>query len=189
MTDNEIFYDAFSIKFARIEIKNWEYKKKQILERIGELTNEGDPIASKEKEYKEYLETNFFMHLDDKDRMDVSNILKEELYDFSEESGCDVQVDGSWIERTHSGMNHNVHNHGALGYSAACYVCYDPKVHTPTRFLAPFSHSIDGELIHHDPENVKEGTLILFPSYLPHYTRPNLSTKERIVLSFNLECF
>ncbi len=186
MTDTKIFYDAFSIKFARIEIKNWEHKKKQILERMGELTCEGDPIIPKEEEY---LETNFFTDVHDKDRMDVRNILQEELYDFSKRSGCDIQVHGSWIERAHSGMNHNVHNHGALGYSAACYVCYDPKVHTPTQFLAPFSHAVDGELIHHEPENAKEGTLILFPSYLPHYTRPNLSNKERIVLSFNLKCF
>ena len=177
-----IFYDAFSIKFARIEIKNWEAKKKDILRKIGSLTCNNKEEA--------YLETNFFNDVYNKDAMDVRNILQEELYEFSQRSGlAGVEINGSWVERAHSGMNHNVHNHGALGYSAACYVCYDPLVHTPTQFVAPFNSSIEGDLIHHKPENVKEGTLILFPSYLPHYTKPNLTGKERVVLSFNLKCF
>jgi len=32
---------------------------------------------------------------------------------------------------------------------------------------------------------VKEGDLIIFPSYLKHYVEPNLNKKERISISFN----
>ena len=35
---------------------------------------------------------------------------------------------------------------------------------------------------------VEEGDLILFPSLIHHYTTPNQSDTERIVLSFNLKC-
>jgi len=31
-----------------------------------------------------------------------------------------------------------------------------------------------------------EGGLVLFPSYLDHSVNPNLSSEERIVISFNL---
>ena len=83
-------------------------------------------------------------------------------------------------------MYHELHNHGQLGYSATCFLSFDPKVHTPTQFIAPFNNPLNGLIVKHIPENITEGTLLFFPSMLLHYTQPNLSTKERIVLSFNL---
>ena len=178
------FSDVFAIKFAHIKVKNWEEKKKLILANMHDVVREDIPRG-------EFLETNFheLKKGKDTDPMNVTSILEEELSEFMLQIGGVVQVNMSWIERSTKGMFHSIHNHGALGYSAACYVCYDPLVHTPTQFVAPFNSSIEGDLIHHKPENVKEGTLILFPSYLPHYTKPNLTGKERVVLSFNLKCF
>ena len=37
--------------------------------------------------------------------------------------------------------------------------------------------------------DIKEGDLVLFPSFIHHYTRPSQSDSERIVLSFNLNCY
>jgi len=176
-----MFDDIFTIKFARIKVSDWERKKNEILKNAGELIYEKHPKG-------EFLETNFSEYKDEPDRMNVRELLEDELSDFMLTSGARVLVNGSWLERSTKGMSHSVHNHGALGYSAACYVCYDSEVHTPTQFIAPFNNSITGMITQYEPDDIVEGDLILFPSYLHHYTKPNLSDKERIVLSFNLHC-
>ena len=65
-------------------------------------------------------------------------------------------------------MSHSVYNHGQLGYSAACYVTYNPEKHTPTQFIAPFCHPINGDILQYEPPDIEEGDLIFFPSYLLH---------------------
>ena len=178
------FSDVFALKFAHIKVKNWEEKKKLILANMSKVKREDIPRG-------EFLETNYheFKKGDDLDPMNVTSILEEELGEFMLQIGGVVQVNMSWIERSTKGMSHSIHNHGALGYSAACYVTYDSEKHTPTQFVAPFCNPINGDILQYEPPNVKEGDLVLFPSYLLHYTRPNTSDSERIVLSFNLNCY
>ena len=177
------FSDVFAIKFAHIKVNNWKEKKKLILAKMGNVTREDIPRG-------EFLETNYHsLRREGPDEMNVTTILEEELTEFMIQVGGVVKVNTSWIERSTKGMSHSVHNHGQLGYSAACYVTYDSEKHTPTQFIAPFCHPINGDIIQYEPPNVKECDLILFPSYLLHYTRPNTSDSERIVLSFNLNCY
>ncbi len=172
--------NIFSIPLIRTEVNNWQSKKEKILNQCKDLKISG----------KEFVETNFHYNLENKnlsqDMMNVEEILKEELDEFQHNLGYKIKVNGSWIERSIDGMNHEIHNHGQIGYSAACFVTFDPAIHTPTHFIAPFNHVIDGSIIKHTPENITEGTIIFFPSMLLHYTTPNFSPKERIVLSFNL---
>ena len=178
------FSDVFAIKFAHIQVKNWEEKKKLILANMSKVKREDIPRG-------EFLETNYheFKKGDDLDPMNVTSILEEELSEFMIQVGGLVQVNLSWIERSTKGMSHSIHNHGALGYSAACYVTYDPNKHTPTQFVSPFNNPITGDIIQYQPMNVEEGDLVLFPSFIHHYTRPSQTDSERIVLSFNLNCY
>ena len=174
------FDNIFNIPLIHTQVNNWIPKKKQLLEQCGELKISG----------KEFVETNFHSNLENKklsrDVMNVEKILKEELTIFEYNIGYKIDVNGSWIERSTKGMYHELHNHGQLGYSATCFLSFDPKVHTPTQFIAPFNNPLNGLIVKHIPENITEGTLLFFPSMLLHYTQPNLSTQERIVLSFNL---
>ena len=174
------FSDIFAIKFAHIKVNNWKEKKKAILSNMGKVIHEDIPRG-------EFLETNFAEYSKEGDKMNVTSILEEELSEFMIQVGGVVTVNGSWIERSIKGMHHNIHNHGAIGYSAACYVCYNNSIHSPTQFVSPFNHPITGEVMHYQPD-VEEGDLILFPSFIHHYTTPNQSDTERIVLSFNLKC-
>ena len=176
------FSDTFALKFAHIKVSNWEEKKKAILSNMGKVIHEDIPRG-------EFLETNFAEYSKEGDKMNVTSILEDELSEFMIQVGGVVTVNGSWIERSTKGMSHSIHNHGALGYSAACYVTYDPNEHTPTQFVSPFNHPITGDIIQYQPLGVKEGDLVLFPSFIHHYTRPSQSDSERIVLSFNLNCY
>ena len=175
------FSDTFAIKFAHIKVSNWKEKKKAILSNMGKVIHEDIPKG-------EFLETNFAEYSKEGDKMNVTSILEEELSEFMIQVGGVVTINGSWIERSTKGMHHNIHNHGATGYSAACYVCYNRGIHSPTQFVSPFNHPITGEVMHYEPD-VEEGDLILFPSFIHHYTTPNQTDVERIVLSFNLKCY
>ena len=171
--------DIFPIKIVHIKVNNWEEKKKKILSNMGDL---------KTIPKGEFVESNFFECLKEegKDLMDVRSILKEELTEFMQLAGK-AAVYGSWIERSTKGMFHDIHNHGSIGYSAVCYVSYDSSIHTSTQFISPFNDPVTGEVIKCGL-SVEEGDLILFFSNIHHYTLPNQSDTERIVLSFNLKC-
>jgi ectoine hydroxylase-related dioxygenase (phytanoyl-CoA dioxygenase family) len=36
------------------------------------------------------------------------------------------------------------------------------------------------------PPQIKQGDLIIFPSFLNHYVKPNTSEKQRITITFNV---
>ena len=71
--------------------------------------------------------------------------------------------------------------------SSVCYVDYDPEVHKPTHFYAPYLNFINGSVIDHIPEGIEEGSIIFFPSAIGHCTVPHHSDKTRTILSFNLK--
>ena len=85
-------------------------------------------------------------------------------------------------------------NHGYCAISAAYYV-RAPKDCGDIVFYDPRPAPIYSHPVAKDPNNLnaqvnsikpQEGNLILFPSYLDHSVNPNLSNKQRIVLSFNI---
>ena len=52
-------------------------------------------------------------------------------------------------------------------------------------FVAPFFDTWTGDMQFYTP-NVREGDMILFPSYIMHQALPNKSEKRRTVISYNL---
>jgi hypothetical protein len=73
-----------------------------------------------------------------------------------------------------------------LGFSLVLYVEYDPKVHTPTTFVCPWQDPRTDTTSLICPQDIKEGTLVIVPSYTLHYATPNLSNKIRTVISADL---
>jgi hypothetical protein len=43
-----------------------------------------------------------------------------------------------WTVRYQKGDHQNIHNHKSWGFTGILYVDFDPKVHTPTCFVAPW---------------------------------------------------
>ena len=66
------------------------------------------------------------------------------------------------------------------------YVDYDPKVHTPTCFVAPWQDPRTDTTSLAYPQNVKEGTIFISPSYTLHFVHPNQVRKHRTIISFDL---
>ena len=96
-----------------------------------------------------------------------------------------IGVTSAWFQKQEQNMLHNIHNHGAVGFSSVCYVKFDKDVHLPTTFISPFNDFLSGSTQYYQPE-VEEGDIIFFPSTVQHYSPPNSSDSDRIIFSFNL---
>ena len=169
-------YAMFHISLIRNDVENWQEKKKKLLK----LANSG----SFDMRRGEFVLSDFFKKSDYREQ--IQEILGEDIRKSACLIDCDeLKISNAWFEKAKKGMSHQIHNHGALGYSAICYVEYDPKQHTPVQFIAPFNDVWYGKAIDYEPHDVKEGTLLIFPSFVHHFTLPNKSNKERICLSFN----
>lgn len=175
---NDYYENMFHVPLVHVEVKNWKYKKKQILNiyQKAKLEQDGD----EQKVFTDFHNDSFnFDGLVQELFDDELNILLNKL---------DIKTKNivySWFETSKVGNYHPLHTHGCYGYSAVCYVEYDKEVHEPTIFVAPFLNFWDGNVLDYIPK-VNEGSIIFFPSAIVHYTKPNYSEKERIILSFNI---
>ena len=121
----------------------------------------------------------------------INTVLSDMSWDKTKQT---VKLSNMWtIINEKDGFNER-HHHGNSSISAAYYVrapedCGDIVFYDP-RPAPIYSHPISSK-----PNNLnaqinsitpQEGSLVLFPSYLDHSVNPNLSNKERIVISFNV---
>ena len=166
--------NMFSIPLTRYKCSWWKQKRETLLRLLDEqeLCQGDEQVLSDYRSSEKYINT-------------ISDILSDELSWFAHDYKCNPIIVRAWYERALPYMYHPTHNHGHGGYSAVLYIEYNPKYHRPTNFIAPFDHFITGEQLVYEPD-VEEGHLILFPSFLHHYTHPHTSEQRRTVLSFNL---
>ena len=119
------------------------------------------------------------------------------------ESTCAFNID-MWYNAYKKDQYQEWHNHSGVtsDFSAIHYLKYDEDVHSPTIFKNPTSksqifssitnsqklrgtkNSLYSEVYH---PNIREGDLIIFPSWLEHMCPPNKSNELRIAVAFNIE--
>ena len=105
-----------------------------------------------------------------------------------------IKITNMWSIINEEGAFNQKHHHSNSDISAAYYVSahdkcgdivfYDPR---PARVyknpIAKSPNKLNATINSIKPHN---GLLVLFPSYLEHSVNPNLSDKQRVVISFNL---
>lgn len=171
----------FNVPIFHLEVRDWNNKKKQLLEIASEYNlikvNRYDTVKS-----------NFHTQLNIESHNDkILKILKEEINIFCNYFKFNYcKISNSWFETADQKDYHGLHNHGPIGYSSICYIDYDEFNHTPTQFVGPFHDFINGSVLEYEP-TVKEGSIVFFPSAIIHYTNPNTSEIKRNILSFNLD--
>lgn len=171
-------FPIFQVPVITIRVSEWSEKKELLIEKSKEVNLSHD--------FDKFVKTSYNLTVGDE--MNVQNILSEELKVIEENIEGNVAVTQSWVERASKGMWHEIHNHGMYGLSCSLYLKYDKKEHTPIYFVSPFRNCFDGQLSLATLEDIDEGVLVVFPSSLDHFTRPNKSDKDRMCLSFNLQC-
>jgi uncharacterized protein (TIGR02466 family) len=105
-----------------------------------------------------------------------------------------LEVTGCWATVLAQGAAHRMHSHPNNFLSGAYYVRTHPgadsiNFHDPraqTAIIRPPVVELTAENTDQVVVRVKNGTLLLFPSYLEHSVDANASGEERISLSFNI---
>ena len=106
---------------------------------------------------------------------------------FTEKIQTDFYLRDLWAQRYYKQDGMACHTHGTSSFSGVLYAEFDPNEHQATKFMAPFNNFITDRNLYLTPP-VIEGSIILFPSMLPHFAEPNKSFKPRTIFSFNLIC-
>jgi hypothetical protein len=189
-SNNEIFVKpVFSIPFFTIsKLSNWEEKKNNLLKILNEYQDKvlrrGNVLSSYNKENYSDSYQNFIEK--------ITEIFNEELHLIYEVFGSEKYPDkkanilDAWFQEQKENMYHGPHIHGMNGLSVICFLEYDEKEHTSTQFISPYQDTLRGNFLNHS-EKVTEGTMLIFPSNIMHYTEPNQSKKSRIIFSMNVE--
>lgn len=176
----------FSVPLFHYKVEDWENKKKILMEIYKDRVN-NNAITCTNKKNSTDVETDYHANYDNgiDYSEEITDIFEAELVDFSNAINLQISVNSTWFEKTSKYKHHTCHNHGPMGYSAVCFIQFDPKHHTPTVFMNPITAAVNP--CSSMPPGIREGSLLFFPSYLLHYTNSNESDMDRIILSFNLE--
>jgi len=168
----------FTVDIATIQIKDWNNKKLKLKKII-------DKLSYVRKELTNYETTRFIN--DPKDLRDGFNtILKSDISKILKECGIKkINIKDIWAVKYKTGDFQTVHHHGRSMYTGILYVDIDNKM-AGTYFVSPMPNPITGDTQLALPE-VKEGMLSFFPGYLLHYTKPNQSKNDRVVISFDFD--
>ena len=167
----------FEFPSYKYVIKDWEFKKKGLLSRINKSKFQRTNLQTFETD-RQTCEKSYVRYLEE--------FLRPELFEFCQEAKVTCGLTDAWAVKYQKGDQQTIHNHRGWGFSGILYVEYDPKVHTPTRFVAPWNDPRSDTTSLATPSNVKEGTLFIAPSWALHYVNPNKTRKQRTVVVFDL---
>tara|TARA_X000000950_G_scaffold274176_1_gene358873 strand:- start:2315 stop:2875 length:561 start_codon:yes stop_codon:yes gene_type:complete len=179
MNESDYNLGLFGTPFCHRKIQNWKEKKSQLLK------------LKVKKHFKHVKEeniiTDFPFSNENNYSQKIEEILKEELDSIYMCLGVENYfIRNSWIEVANKNMDHLVHNHGGLGLSAIVYLDYNPKYHSPTGFVSPINFFDTGMSSLYFPDNIDDGSLVVFPSAINHFSKRNDSDIPRTILSFNM---
>lgn len=167
------------VQIIKIEIEDWERKKKAFLDYMNEHS----------KIEESYGVHTSYENLDDRlDRVLVSRLLREELKvlarDYLNVSSLKTS---SWFQSQGKGQHHQAHHHAPGAQMASIiYLEYDSQFHLPTHFFAP--NPFSGESVNWSDPDAKEGIWYLWPSSLMHYSLPcnHPDAPTRKIISINI---
>ena len=167
----------FDFPSYQYEVDDWEFKKKGLLNRIKKSEFYRTELQTFETDRQTSGKT--YVHY-------LQEFLRPLLFEFCKEAEVTCSMTDAWCVRYRKGDHQTIHNHRSWGFSGVLYVEYDPKVHTPTCFMAPWQDPRTDTTSLAFPQNVKEGTVFITPSFTHHFVHPNKARKQRTVISFDL---
>ena len=168
----------FEFPSFRYEIPDWDFKKKGLINKINKSNFERTKLQPFETNRQTDINKSWVHYL--------QQFLKDSLTEFCKEVSGSCYMTDAWCVRYQKGDYQIIHNHRGWGFSGILYVEFDPKVHTPTCFVAPWQDPRTDRTLLSLPKNVKEGILFIAPSFTHHFVHPNQVRKPRTVIAFDL---
>tara|TARA_R100001015_G_C4604112_1_gene159098 strand:+ start:480 stop:1004 length:525 start_codon:yes stop_codon:yes gene_type:complete len=115
---------------------------------------------------------------------DLITILEEELNMLSETLKKDIRIDDAWSVSYKKGEYHSPHNHGSLGLSGILYLD-QPKDAPMTHYMQPWNDYMTDRTVYL-PLPIIEGTIVVVPQFIQHFSSPNTSKKIKRIISWDL---
>ena len=111
--------------------------------------------------------------------------MNEELVSFSQEIKQDFAMHEIWSVSYKKGNYHAPHNHSSWGLSGIFYLDL-PKDSPITIYLQPWQNfENDSSVSYSIP--VVEGDIVIVPSCIVHFTKPNKSNSKKRIISWDLK--
>ena len=115
---------------------------------------------------------------------DLTVIMEEELSMLSDKLQRDIRIDDAWSVSYKKGDYHSVHNHGSIGLSGILYLD-QPKDAPVTHYMQPWNDYITDRTVYL-PIPIQEGTIVVVPQFIQHFSQPNHSKKIKRIISWDL---
>ena len=123
------------------------------------------------------------------DRLGLSQgfteLLSEELEMLSGKIKRDLAITDIWSVSYDKGDYHSPHNHGSLGFSGILYLNL-PKDSPATSYIQPWNDIYTDTTIYY-PKPVEEGTIVVVPQFLTHFSPPNKSKSKKRIISWDMK--
>ena len=175
--------NLFHIPFWKIQVINFEEKKEKlnkILEQFPENERKGREGERGIQDFDTNRQTNRFGLVEG-----FFSIMKQELEEFSREIKKDFAIHEMWSITYDKGDHHASHNHGSIGLTGILYLDL-PKDSPKTDYIQPWNDYED-DTVTHKKISILEGDIVIVPSFVMHFSRPNKSNSKKRVISWDMK--
>ena len=114
-----------------------------------------------------------------------TNIVRDELEMLSKRIEKDIHMEDIWSVSYKKGDYHTPHNHGATGLTGILYLNM-PKDGPVTQYIQPWNDWLSDRTIYY-PLPVVEGTIVVVPKFVRHFTEPSKSKKIKRIISWDMK--
>tara|TARA_B100000242_G_scaffold18781_1_gene11402 strand:- start:528 stop:1049 length:522 start_codon:yes stop_codon:yes gene_type:complete len=141
------------------------------------------------KKYPYSRSTCFYSNKDKTDETfnnTILSLIKKPLEQVSKEINQSLVLRKAWSCYYKKGDSIIVHKHSNEGLSGILYLNYNEKKNSKTIYQQPFQSFWNDQSFFIVPP-VKEGTLVIVPSFIEHFTLPEKTDKIKEIISFDLK--
>ena len=114
-----------------------------------------------------------------------TNLLVDEFDMLSKRLKRNIALDDIWSVSYKKGDYHTPHNHGATGLTGILYLNM-PKDGPVTQYIQPWNDWQSDRTIYY-PLPVVEGTIVVVPKFVRHFTEPSKSKKIKRIISWDMK--
>ena len=111
--------------------------------------------------------------------------LEKLVKSFPEKKG--IQINDIWSVSYKKGDYHTPHDHGSVGLAGILYLNM-PKNAPVTQYIQPWNDWQSDRTIYR-PIPVIEGTIVVTPKFIRHFTEPSKESKLKRVISWDMSLF
>jgi len=168
--------NLFSIPVWTLSVNNFNEKKKKLkllLKDFPEKKQQFQTFETNRQIDRTYLSEHF------------SKIFENELNSLVDQLKTNIQIEDVWSISYKKEDYHITHNHGSIGLTGILYLDM-PKDAPVTQYIQPWNNWINDTTVH-CPFPVSEGTMIVIPKFVKHFTTPNKSKKIKQVVSWDMK--